>query len=82
MVETICSLQEEGGDGKAHCIVMVGAGSSNCQFWPFWPTMHIYSNEIEEQRTCKSKDGRRKDDRGTYVSCSGLLAFGRKYAYD
>ena len=78
MVETICSLQEEGGDGKAHCIVMVGAGSSNCQFWP---TMHVYSNEIEEQRTCKSKDGRRKDDRRTRMSFSGLLAFGRKYAY-
>ena len=30
MVETICSLQEEDGDGKAHCIVMVGTGSSNC----------------------------------------------------
>ena len=62
MVETICSLQEEGGDGKAHCIiVMVGAGSSN---WQFWPTMHNYSNEIEEQRTCKSKvgEGKTTDD--------------------
>ena len=70
MVETICSLQEEGGDGKAHCIVMVGAGSSNCQFWLGSGQRCIFirydirmrSNEIEEQRTCKSKDGRRKDD--------------------
>ena len=28
MVETICSLQEEDGDGKAHCIVMVGTGAA------------------------------------------------------
>jgi len=79
MVETICSLQEEGGDGKAHCIVMVGAGSSNCQFWP---TMHVYSNEIEEQRTCKSKDGRRKDDRRITYVFRVTRVFGRKYAYD
>ena len=65
MVETICSLQEEGGDGKAHCIVMVGAGSSNCQFWP---TMHVYSNEIEEQRTLQIK-GWAKERRQTYHVC-------------